>query len=199
MSWTTKQRLSLAGAAGIQVVLAWMFFHQTIYLPAVPEDGSATRILFAHLIEQAESPATIASSVPSMLPIAEPRSDTLQNISDALFYRRLDQDLLSRAGYLPASLLTEKPKVVMDIDPELSQRFAFIPPQTLALTLLINEYGDVDHVLLADSPPAVSAEPFPAVLLEELKQHFFEARFLPGRLRGRAVRSALNIRVSLGP
>jgi hypothetical protein len=37
------------------------------------------------------------------------------------------------------------------------------------------------------------------VLLEELMQRFLEARFLPGRLHGQAVRSALTIRVSLEP
>jgi len=111
-----------------------------------------------------------------------------------------EQDMSFRADYLPAAVLTDKPSVVIDIDPELSRRFAFILPQSLELHLLINEYGDVDRVLPAGPLPAEgSTERLPPVLLEELKQRFLEARFLPGRLHGQAVRSALTIRVSLGP
>ena len=181
------------------MVLVWVLFHQLMYLPAVPETHSAERILIADLVEQADSSATIARSVTSVFPAGETRSEALQNISGPLSYRLPDQSLLFPADYLPASMLTEKPQVIVDIEPELSRRFAFIPPQTLALTLLINEYGDVDHVLLAGTAAAVSAEHFPAALLEALRQHFLEARFLPGRLHGRAVRSGLSIRVLLGP
>ncbi len=104
--------------------------------------------------------------------------------------------------YLPASQLTEKPLVLNDIDPELSGRFAFIHPQSLMLTLLINEYGDVDRVLVSEQKAAVEGmeeTTLPAILLDELIQRFLETRFLPGRLHGQAVPSALTIRVSLAP
>ena len=65
--------------------------------------------------------------------------------------------------------------------------------------MLINEYGDVDNVLFSGHPDATADASLPAVLLDELKQRFLEARFLPGRLHGQAVRSAFSIRVSLAP
>ena len=107
--------------------------------------------------------------------------------------------------YLPASQLTERLQVLIDIDPELSDRFKFIHPQSLDLTLLISEYGDVDRVLIlpptegmAGTLPGIAAEPLPAGLLNDLAQQFLATRFLPGRLYGQPVRSALRIRVSLG-
>lgn len=62
--------------------------------------------------------------------------------------------------------------------------------QQLTLQLLINEYGDVDQVLVEDA--VLSAE-----LIWQIQQRFLLARFLPGRLQGRAVPSALRIAVTL--
>ncbi len=102
--------------------------------------------------------------------------------------------------YLPVSLLTERPMVITDIDPELSARFAFIQAQSFELTLLISDYGDVDRVLFARADAGgASEEALPLVLHDELIQRFLDARFVPGRLHGQPVRSALKIRVSLGP
>ena len=96
--------------------------------------------------------------------------------------------------YVPASRLTERPVIWNDIDPELSERFSGVAAQSLRLTLLINEYGDVDRVLFDDGD---SRESLPAVLRDELEQRFLAARFLPGRLHGRPVPSALRIAVDL--
>lgn len=96
--------------------------------------------------------------------------------------------------YLPALMLTEKPLIMNDIDPELSDRFAGISAQSMKMLLLINEYGDVDKVLFED---IATVETLPLVLRADLSQRFFEARFLPGRLHGQPVRSQLRIVVSL--
>ena len=97
-------------------------------------------------------------------------------------------------GYLPVSQLTERPRVVNDIDSDLSDRFAGVHSQSLALVLLINAYGDVDRVL-PDGEEWQDA--LPAVLKDDLRQRFLTARFLPGRLHGRPVRCALRIVVML--
>ena len=91
-------------------------------------------------------------------------------------------------GYLPASLLTERPQVVRDIDPE--WRLPGIALPVLACTLLINEYGDVDQVL----PEGVSLSP---TLEQEVRTRFMAARFSPGKLHGRPVRTALRIEIRL--
>ncbi|MEK0428288.1 MAG: hypothetical protein RL001_815 [Pseudomonadota bacterium] len=200
MNWTNRQRLSLAGAASIQAVLFWMFFHQAVHLPALPNDGREIPIVQAHLAERVDVSSSISHASVYVLSKVASHSQAKLKIPDIQpAYRSTDQEFLSDADYLPTAMLTDKPSVVIDIDPELSRRFAFILPQSLTLCLLINEYGDVDRVLLAGPLAAEgSAEALPPVLLEELMQRFREARFLPGRLHGQAVRSALTIRVSLG-
>lgn len=103
-------------------------------------------------------------------------------------------DAIGSMVYLPVSQLTERPVVVNDIDAELSDRFAGVRSQSLMLVLLINEYGDVDKVLM-DGGQQQGA--LPSVLMDELRQRFLEARFLPGRRYGRPVRCALRIAVML--
>ncbi|NCW78333.1 MAG: hypothetical protein EBV64_10325 [Oxalobacteraceae bacterium] len=154
----------------------------------------------AHLAERVDVSSSISHASVYVLSKVASHSQAKLKIPDIQpAYRSTDQEFLSDADYLPTAMLTDKPSVVIDIDPELSRRFAFILPQSLTLCLLINEYGDVDRVLLAGPLAAEgSAEALPPVLLEELMQRFREARFLPGRLHGQAVRSALTIRVSLG-
>jgi len=180
-----------------------MFFHQAVYPPALPKDGNGTSVLLAYLVERTNTPATIsrrpASDSASLT--VDPHSEASLKIPGAYSSGHVpDEEFLLATDYLPAALLTDKPSVLIDIDPELSRRFAFILPQSLELQLLINEYGDVDRVLLAEPLSADgSVEAFPPVLLEELMQRFLEARFLPGRLHGQPVRSALKIRVSLEP
>ena len=94
-------------------------------------------------------------------------------------------------AYLPASKLSERPLLLQDIDPLLTN-VQDTTTQQLVLQLLINEYGDVDQVLLEDAL-------VPAALLWQLQQRFLQARFLPGRLQGLAVPSVLRIAVTLNP
>jgi hypothetical protein len=97
------------------------------------------------------------------------------------------------AGYLPASMLTQRPIVLLDIHPELPASLQGVEPQFVDMLLLINTYGDVDQVLL-ESLPTLSAS-----MVQELRQHFQVMRFMPGRWEGQAVPSALRIRVQLHP
>ena len=115
-----------------------------------------------------------------------PRSESRDSLIS-----RLDDGV--DAAYLPASMLTQRPIVLMDIHPELPESLQGAEPQFVELLLLINAYGDVDQVRLA-SVPALSAS-----MVEELRQHFQVMRFMPGQWEGRAVPSALRIRVQLHP
>jgi len=87
-----------------------------------------------------------------------------------------------------------KPQIVRDIDPDLLENFRGVQAQWLNLTLLINEYGDVDQVIVESF---LFAHELPERLLADLKQRFLEALFTPGRLQNQAVRSQLRIRVHL--
>jgi hypothetical protein len=96
-------------------------------------------------------------------------------------------------GYLPASMLTQRPIVLLDVHPELPASLQGVEPQFVDLLLLINTYGDVDQVLL-ESLPTLSA-----AMVQELRQHFQVMRFIPGQWEGQAVPSALRIRAQLHP
>lgn len=96
--------------------------------------------------------------------------------------------------YVPASQLDIKPQVIRDIDPDLLENFRGVQAQWLNLTLFINEYGDVDQVLVESF---LFTHDLPERLLADLKQRFLEARFTPGRLQNQAVRTQLRIRVHL--
>ena len=97
------------------------------------------------------------------------------------------------AKYLPASMLTQRPIVLLDVHPELPESLQGVEPQFVNLLLLINVYGDVDQVRL-ESVPTLSA-----AMVQELLQHFQVMRFMPGQWEGQAVPSALRIRVQLHP
>ena len=97
------------------------------------------------------------------------------------------------AKYLPASMLTQRPIVLLDVHPELPESLQGVEPQFVNLLLLINAYGDVDQVRL-ESVPTLSA-----AMVQELQQHFHVMRFMPGQWEGQAVPSALRIRVQLHP
>ncbi len=91
------------------------------------------------------------------------------------------------AAYLPPSQLTERPQVLRDIVSE----WALPPlPDRLNCVLLINEYGDVDRVLF-DPAPLTPAQQ------NALRDRLLLARFTPGRLYGRPVKTALTIEVRL--
>ncbi len=89
-------------------------------------------------------------------------------------------------AYLPAAQLTERPQPLQDIAPDWAEPGAIPPP--LNGILLINEYGDVDRVLL-DERGLTSAQQW------ILRERFLAARFVPGKLYGRPVRTALRIEI----
>lgn len=100
-----------------------------------------------------------------------------------------ETEALNVRAYLPVSKLSERPLILQDIDPLLTNTQDAVTQQ-LILQLLINEYGDVDQVLVEDAA-------VPTELLRQLQQRFVKARFLPGRLQGLAVPSALRIEVTV--
>lgn len=96
--------------------------------------------------------------------------------------------------YLPASQLDVRPQVINDIDSDLLANFRGVEAQSLDLVLLINEYGDVDHVIFDAWSTSLN---LPDSLLNDLRQRFMEARFLPGSVKNQSVASKLRIRVHL--
>lgn len=125
----------------------------------------------------------------SLLP-TEAEAASMQSVKalPAVVTEVATETLIARA-YLPVSKLSERPLILRDIDPLLTNA-QDTATQHLVLQLLINEYGDVDQVLVEDAA-------VPAELLWQLQQRFLQARFLPGRLQGLAVPSVLRIAVTV--
>ncbi len=140
-----------------------------------------------------DSPVTavLGSEVDSITKIKEADSPLPLGASHAPFVSHYDD--VPDVVYLPVSMLTQRPIVLVDIHPELPESLQGVEPQFVDLLLLINAFGDVDRVRL-ESLPALSAS-----MIQELLQHFQVMRFMPGQWEGQAVPSAMRIRVKLHP
>lgn len=91
------------------------------------------------------------------------------------------------AGYVPAALLSERPHALPEIvydglQPMLSQ--------PIECVLLISEHGDVDRVLFNHAALTPLQQ-------QTLRDHLGTIRFTPGRLYGRAVKTAWRIELRL--
>ncbi len=104
------------------------------------------------------------------------------------------------AGYVPAAELSERPVLLQDLDPVLElpagreskvEGAAEVTASSTATAiLLINRQGSVDRLLF--EPPG-----YPRYLEAMLALRFAEMRFLPGKIDGKPVPSALRISVQL--
>lgn len=141
------------------------------------------QVIAASLLEECEAAMIDTSHI--VEPVAPVMADQLSG-DDAHHDHIADRGGI--AAYLPASQLTERPQVLRDIDPE--WRLPGMQLPVLVCTLLINEYGDVDRVLLDE-------QPLTPMLEEDIRARFLAARFSPGKLHGKPVRSALRIEVRL--
>lgn len=92
--------------------------------------------------------------------------------------------------YFTAESLSERPLILQDVDANILQAFEDVTLKKLILRLMINEYGDVEKVIIEEAK--LSQE-----LLPTLKAEFLRARFAPGRIHGIAVPSTLRIEVKL--
>lgn len=116
---------------------------------------------------------------------------------------------LSAAGYVPAAELSERPVLLQDLDPVLELPALATTRADAAVTLampasssdntlestatgilLINAQGSVDRLLF-------EAPGYPRYLEAMLAQRFADVRFLPGKVDGKPVPSALRIIVQL--
>lgn len=192
----TRRTVERLGALLVSVVISVLVFRPLM----VGEN------VFGGFREGAGDPATIAvlfptSRIDSLVieTLSVPNDsvvDTADNpqppseVHEPIAFRPNDEP---GARYLPASMLTQRPIVLLDIHPELPESLQGVEPQFVNLLLLINAYGDVDQVRL-ESVPALSA-----AMVQELRQHFQVMRFMPGQWEGQAVPSALRIRVQLHP
>jgi hypothetical protein len=154
---------------------------------AQPSSGMGSGVLRIRLLDGGSvSPASVSSTENTKNVAAQPAEIGIgegQSMGDVS--PSIPQGV---NGYLPVSALSERPELLKDIDPEWYLYGLDLP--SLSALLLINEYGDVDDLVI-DTP---SLTP---MLLEDLRTRFRAARFLPGRLHGQPVKVALRVVIQL--
>jgi TonB family protein len=95
--------------------------------------------------------------------------------------------------YVRSDVLNEQPSVLLDISADLPLSAPNGPIQKMAvLELLINEYGEVDRVVVESSS-------FSEADQDLIVQAFKKAKFKPGRVNGVPVKSRLRIETSVPP
>ncbi|MEY4139792.1 MAG: hypothetical protein RLZZ371_1974 [Pseudomonadota bacterium] len=97
---------------------------------------------------------------------------------------------LAAAHYYGTSELTEKPQLFENTAPNSIISIPDIFPQPVVAHLLINEWGNIDQVVLEES---FLSEPAKRFVIDS----FLKTRFSPGRLGNLAVKSRLDIVVRL--
>lgn len=96
----------------------------------------------------------------------------------------------SAPHYFAASELTRKPLVTHDLPADLVLRVPGVPAQAAILRMLINEYGDIDRIIVENSLLPDSAQ-------KVVVDAFSKIRFYPGEINGKPVKSQLKIEVIL--
>ena len=92
--------------------------------------------------------------------------------------------------YFSAKDLTQKPLVARDVPADLMLVVPDVPAQAATLQILINEYGEVDQVIVEDSL-------LPEAAQKTVVDAFVKARFHPGEINGVPVKSQLKIEIML--
>lgn len=94
------------------------------------------------------------------------------------------------AHYFLPDELTERPRIFPDTAPHQTLVLPDVFPQPAIVHLLINEQGNIDKVLMEETFLSEPAKDF-------VLGSFAKARFSPGKLGGKAVKSRLVIEVRL--
>ncbi len=194
----TRRTVERLGALLVSMTISVLIFRSLMvgrysFVGLHGDGGDPATVAVLLLNRPSDYPPTKVLSAPidSVIPIKEANDPPPRGESHDSFVSHYDD--VPGGGYLPASMLTQRPIVLVDIHPELPASLQGAEPQFVNLLLLINAYGDVDQVLL-ESLPTLSAS-----MVQELRQHFQVMRFMPGQWEGQAVPSALRIRVQLHP
>lgn len=172
---SSKKSIFMTASLGLHVCIVCLFFYLT---------ASHPKFYSSMTVSLLDSPASEASVLPSFSTETVKPSEKNHVVPSPTMV----------SPYVPASQLDIKPQIIRDIDPDLLENFRGVQAQWLNLTLFINEYGDVDQVLVESF---LFTHDLPERLLADLKQRFLEARFTPGRLQNQVVRTQLRIRVHL--
>lgn len=92
--------------------------------------------------------------------------------------------------YFESRELTQKPLIMQDVPADLVLDLPDVPVQAAVLRMLINEYGDIDQVIVVNSL-------LPDFARQMVVDAFAKTRFHPGRINGLPVKSQIRIEIML--
>ena len=92
--------------------------------------------------------------------------------------------------YFSAKDLTQRPLMLRDVPADLTLVVPDVPAQAATLQILINEYGEIDQVIVEDSL-------LPEAAQKTVVDAFAKARFHPGEINGVPVKSQVRIEIML--
>ncbi|MBC3870493.1 energy transducer TonB [Undibacterium oligocarboniphilum] len=134
-----------------------------------------------------------AIPVPSKEEVPAETHDSSVNIKNSNEQAKLQTENVLSENYFPAGSLTRLPEPVTDIDLNIPAIDEVAVAGKTELTLLIDSDGTVVNVL--ESGENEDEWAFSRLIA----QHFRNARFIPGEINGKAVKSALKITVISEP
>jgi hypothetical protein len=210
-AWPGGERLRGAPASassGSPSAATWQV--RTVTAPADPPSATHAHAAAREMASEGPSPAVAPSEVAGTAPPPRPAPATMAAASTASAHLAapLPADATQPQGtpaagppgeagdeeYLPRRRLTRPPRTAEVLIPYPEQ--APIGNWALRLTVFIDERGQVRRVRPAVLAPAddPSLEP-PPELLDAAVQAFLATRYSPGELKGRAVKSRIDVAV----
>ena len=102
-----------------------------------------------------------------------------------------DMSVMSNfARYVPIEELTEPPDLLLNVPEQLGFDDQAIEERTMRLELFINAQGGIDDVRVLEAD-------MDEVMADRVRRHYFQLRFIGGRLHGIPVNAKMEIEVSV--
>ncbi|MES2183632.1 MAG: hypothetical protein V4505_03705 [Pseudomonadota bacterium] len=186
---------AIAASAALHLVLlavpGWQGVHGDWAIGQRPSRAMDVRLLQASGAGPTEAPA-VAAVAAETPPAARPVDASARMPSMPVPENSPSRDPAAQDGYLPPEKLTRRPQALSDVVIPAAENGAQIGgPQVGVFTLFIDTSGTVRRMVI-DGPTLTPG-------LEALaRQAFMAARFSPGEVAGRPVKSLLRIEVDFG-
>lgn len=204
-AWPGGERLRGAPASASPSAATWQV--RTVTAPADPPSATHAHAAARETASEGPSPAVAPSEVAGTAPPPRPAPATTEAASVRLAAAPPADatppqgtpaaGLPGEAGdeeYLPRRRLTRPPRTAEVLIPYPEQ--APIGRWALRLTVFIDEHGQVRRVRPAMLAPADDPSlEIPPELLDAAVQAFLATRYSPGELKGRAVKSRIDVAV----
>lgn len=189
------QLLVLLGVAASHALLTSLFIQKYGTHRQYHSSSKALRtILTIRLLAETQSPQKITDRGVAALPpvISLPILNSSPDLELENSVSLPSQETPERAAFNPTDQLTEEPVVQVDIDPKIATSLANNVSRIAILRLLIDEFGEIDQVLIEKSD-------FYESEIELLIAACKAMKFAPGKIGKTPVKSDILIELTIPP